>query len=182
MKRRAALLALLAGALLLAGMLSTNPDYNRAVQPFVAEVPPGARGETRLIEASFTGWRTADQIRFPRFGSEITRTTSGIFLIVELELSGTSRSTQANAVWIGTSERRYSASKRVTGMTRHLDETWLQPGLAVSGLAVFELPPDEIEGGSLLLTLPSDPPLEGTLRLQPPATRPDHLASESFEQ
>src|SRR5690606_35232665 len=55
---------ILAAALLLAGMMLTNPDYNSIVRPFVSHAGPGESGATRLIEGRLTGWHTADAIAF----------------------------------------------------------------------------------------------------------------------
>lgn len=50
---------LLIGAALLAGMMLSNPGYDRALRPFVTDVAAGTRGETRTFAAAFTGWETA---------------------------------------------------------------------------------------------------------------------------
>lgn len=181
MNRLASITVVLAGAGMLAGLRATNPDYDRAIAPFVTTVAANESGTTQLIGGRFLDWRLADRIAFPHAGAEVTRDTGGSFLIVDLEVRGTTQSTPARAVWIGSSGRRYATTRRVSGLARQLDEIWLQPGVPLSALAIFELPPDEVEGGSLLLTLTLDQPLEGNLRLLPPPTAPTHEAIARFD-
>lgn len=168
------LLVIAASAVALSGMMLTNPDYNRALQPFVTDVPFGEPGQTRLIIARFDGWRSADQVSFTQFGTDQTRDSEGVFLIADLVLSGTTRSTRVDASWIGASGREYAATRRISGVEGQLDDLWLQPGLESRASAYFELPADEIEGGALRLSLPLDPDLDGTLRLAAPDGTPPH--------
>jgi hypothetical protein len=170
------LLIALAGAALLAGMMLTNPDYNSAVRPFESRVSPGEAGQTRLIDGRIEGWRTADVIAFLRFGSMLRRDTQGVFLIVDLKLSGTTESTQLRATWIGASGRRYDSTARIDGAFLLIQDLWLQPGLESTAMAIFELPPDEIPGGAILLADRIAAPLDGQLRLSAPEDAPPHLA------
>ncbi len=167
---------------LLAGMLLTNPDYNRAVSPFITHVASGQNGATRLVSGRFEGWRTADRIEFSDLGKPVIRDTQGVFLMADLRLSGQMTSALMSATWVGASKRRYETTRRVQGLPRQIDQQFLQPGLESRTLAVFELPPDEIAGGSLLLSAPYDPPLEGSLMLAPPATPPEHEAIARFTE
>ncbi|MDT1061372.1 hypothetical protein RM190_05825 [Paracoccus sp. CPCC 101403] len=167
-------LILVVAAVLLGAMMLSNPDYNSAIRPFVAEAEPGEMGRTRLIAGRFDGWRTADRVQFSQYGRKLTRGTGGVFLIADLTLSGTTTSTMVAATWIGASKRQYRATSRVSGPPRLIDQLWLQPGIRNKTFAVFELPPDEIAGGALLLTLPLNPPMEGTLQIAPPETPPGH--------
>lgn len=170
-----------AGAVLLAGMMLTNPDYNRAVRPFETRVAPGETGQTRLIAGRIEGWRTADSVTFPQFGKPLRRETQARFLIVDLKLSGTTESTMLRAFWIGASGRRYETTARISGAFRQVEDLWLQPGLESTAIAIFELPPDEIAGGALLLSDRIDAPLDGRLRLAAPVEPPPHVADLELE-
>lgn len=166
----------IAGTGLLATMMLTNPGYQRATRPFQQAVPAGETGQTRLIGGSFDDWRTASII----LTGSARRDSQGVFLIAELTLSGTTTSTAIDAYWIGGSGRRYAATTRIAGLPRRLQDVRLQPGLTSHTVAIFEIPPDEIPGGAVLLTLPRDPMLDGTLRLAPPDAPPRHVETESF--
>ncbi|GAB1362998.1 hypothetical protein MASR1M32_22340 [Rhodobacter sp.] len=65
-------------------------------------------------------------------------------------------------------------------LPQQLTDQWAQPGLESRAIAIFELPPDEITGGALMLGLPLDPRLEGKLRLAPPADPPRALSEREF--
>lgn len=158
----------------LGAMMVTNPDYNRALRPFVTHVAAGEAGQTRLIAGRVTGWRTADQVAFSDYGTETLRDSEGVFLIVDLSLSGTTASTMVAASWIGASGREYMTTKRIANVPGQLEDLWLQPGLESKTIAFFELPPDEVAGGALRLAIRLDPDLDGTLLLDPPAEAPAH--------
>ncbi|WP_299844689.1 hypothetical protein [uncultured Paracoccus sp.] len=175
MIRIAPLLTAAAAAVLLAGMMLTNPDYNSAVRPFETRVPPGETGQTRLIGGRIEGWRTADRISFPAFGSLRQRDTQAMFLIVDLKLFGTTDSTMLRAGWIGASGRRYDTTARISGAFLQIQDLWLQPGLESKAIAIFELPEDEIAGGALMLSDRIDAPLDGRLRLAAPVDAPSHV-------
>ena len=170
----------LAGAGLLAAFHATNPGYNETFRPFVTDVPADQPGETRLFGGQVAGWRTADRIGFSRFGRDRLLETQGVFLLVDLRLHANIQSTTLRAVWQGASGREYAATARAENLPGAVESVALQPGLTMSALAVFELPADEIAGGALVLTSPLNPPLEGGLRLQPPAAPPEHRAEEGF--
>ena len=175
MIRVAPILISAVSAVLLAGMMLSNPDYNSVVRPFETRVPPGETGQTRLIGGRIESWQSADVITFPRYGELVRRETQGVFLIVNATLFGTTESTMLRATWIGASGRRYDTTDRISGAFWQVQELWLQPGLESTAFAIFELPADEIMQGALLLAQRIDPPLDGTLRLEAPTTAPTHL-------
>ena len=172
---------ILAAAVMLAGMMLTNPDYNSIVRPFVSHAGPGESGATRLIEGRLTGWRTADAIAFTDYSGDKLRRTDGVFLIAELTLTGRSTSTLVAAEWVGASGRHYATTSRVSGLRQQIEDVWLQPGLDMKAIAIFELPPDELEGGAVLLTLRLNPPLDGTILLDAPTDPAPHEAVARFD-
>lgn len=180
MKWLAPTCVVLAGAGLLAAFQATNPGYNETFRPFVIDVPADQPGDTRLFDGRIAGWRSADRISFSQFGRDRLLNTQGVFLLVDLRLHANIQSTTLRAVWLGASGREYAATARAENLPGALESVALQPGLTMSALAVFELPPDEIAGGALILASPLNPPLDGVLRLQPPAAAPEHRAEESF--
>ncbi len=170
---------LLAG-LMLAGMLRSNPDYNSTIRPFTRKADWDQTGQARLMSGRILDWHTAEQIQFQEFGHDLIRKSEGIFLIVDLALTGRENSSKVEALWIGSSQRRYSATKRITGLPRQIDSLWLQPGLESKTFAIFELPADEVEKGAILLGPPSVTPLDDTLLLEAPPSSPPHRLIESF--
>ncbi len=176
MIRPTSIAVVLISAALLAGMMVSNPDHNSTFRPFITRVEADQVGQTRLFTAQFDAWHTAEQIVFRDFGSEKQRDSQGVFLIVDLKLSGTTTSALLGAAWVGASGRHYATTARVTGVPRQIEDLWVQPGLQSKAIAIFELPPDEVQGGALLLSPRLDAPLEGTLLLAAPVGAPDHVA------
>ncbi len=176
MIRPGSIAVVLVSAALLASMMLSNPDYNSTFRPFKTRVEPDQAGKTRLFTGQFDAWRTAEQIAFRDLGPERLRDTQGVFLIVDLNLSGTSTSVLLSATWVGASGRQYETTARVTGVPRQIEDLSVQPGLQSKAIAIFELPPDEVKGGALLLSPRLDAPLDGTLLLAAPVSAPEHVA------
>lgn len=152
MKRPAQLLVLVVGIALLGAMMATMPDYNRVFQPFRITASEGEIAGGRLFSARFLDWETAGKITFENYGRNVERDTQGIFLIAHFEISEVQRSIGVAAVWEGRSGRHYMETGRAEGAPGALDDRQFQPGLVSRPHAVFELPPDEIAGGRLLLS------------------------------
>lgn len=174
-------LIILAGTVALGAMMLTNPDYNRALRPFTAHAAAGEWAHTRLFAGTMDGWRTADRISYTAFGSKVTRDSDGVFLIVDVSLSGTSVSTKLSASWKGSSGREYYTTARIRDVPGQLEDLWLQPELNSRAIAIFELPKDEVVGGAMRISLRLDPDLDGTLMLDPPAGTPPHEAVTRFD-
>ena len=181
MIRPSQILIAVIGIAILAGLQMTNPNYNRAIKPFVTQVPQGELGTTRSFSARFDAWRTTDQIEYLRYDKPQRRTTDGVFLIADLVLRGTSKSAALDAYWLGASGRRYVATKRIDTVPLLLRTAFTQPELDTKTFAIFELPPDEIAGGKLVLNVMMDMPLDGTLALDPPTYEPEHKSVERFD-
>ncbi|RMC36204.1 hypothetical protein [Paracoccus alkanivorans] len=165
MSRGAALAAVLAGVVLLGGMMNTKPDYNSTFQPFVTNTNPGEEGMGRLFTARITEAHIASQIEFDHWGEQLRRDSAGVFLIVRLSASGTARSTRLTAIWLGASGRQYSVSSRVELPSSGIEYKWFQPGLFQRAVAVFELPEDEIKGGRLALMAAGDARLDSAVQI-----------------
>ncbi|WP_313349410.1 hypothetical protein [Paracoccus sp. (in: a-proteobacteria)] len=168
MIRAASIVTLLSGGALLGAMMQTAPDYNSVIQPFRSDVAAEEMGEARSFRASFTTVRLADRIAFSRYGSDLVRDTGGVFLIAEIEAEATIASQRLDAYWRGASGRNYALSWRARDVPNGLDSRWLQPGLTDRGIAIFELPPDEVTGGELVLTNSFTAILDSALHLAPP--------------
>ena len=175
MIRVGSILAVIAAAGALAGMLQTTPEYDRAIRPFVAEPgPDGTVGRSRM-SAKITDWKTADVVTFQQSGIDRRRDTAGVFLIVTIEGRPLHSSELLQAQWLGASGRKYLMTDRVSGPAQLLDSTWFQPDLSMKSVAVFELPRDEIAGGSMLLGPRLFRGLDEVLRLAPPNGQPRHV-------
>jgi len=145
------ILPILLGACILGAMMATTPGFDRAFRPLRTTAPSGDLAQGRLHAARFAGWQTADNIAFDVYGAPVTRSTQGIFLIVDVDILNASESIRLAATWQGRSGRRYVQTARADGAPGTFDVRQFHPGIDDKGRAVFELPKDEIEGGTLLL-------------------------------
>lgn len=178
MIRPASIIAIVVAAAALAGMMATNPDYNRAVRPMISEAGSDGIARTRTVAGKIESWRTADVIEFTRYGKKMRRDTAGVFLIVEMKLDAVGQSIVVESEWLGTSGRHYQTTDRIDGPQQLIHDSWLQPGMTVSTTAIFELPRDEIVGGAALVGPWLMMPLDGSIKLEPPAEPPRHVLVE----
>ena len=166
----------LLGACILGILMTTTPSFDSVFQPIRNTVPGGALAQGRLYDARFIGWQTADQLSFDRYGTTITRGTQGIFLIVDAAILNAHESLRLAATWQGRSGRYYAQTTRADDAPSTLNTRQFHPGLDDQARAVFELPRDEIAGGTLLLTRKGLNTLDSELALAPPAglAQPHH--------
>lgn len=176
MSRLRYIIPVLLGACILAAMMMTTPDFNSVFRPFRTDARDGSPDETlaqgRLFSARFTDWKTADKLAFERYGKAITRDTQGVFLVVDFELLNVRESVRLTATWLGRSGREYVQTTRAEGTPLTLDVRQFHPGIANKGSAYFELPPDEIQGGQLLVARRGPNTLDSELVLKPTSNAP----------
>lgn len=165
-----AFLVLASGAVLLAGLRWTTPSYAVLTGPIPTS---GEQGETvagRSFTAKVRDVRLADRLQAKLYGKTVERDTSGVWTVVSAEVEATAETSMVTAVtWLGPSGRHYVSTQRLEGLATLLETKPLQPGLPESGLFVFELPPDEVEGGVLLLSSAlryAEPRLDSELRIR----------------
>ena len=166
MMRLRHILPVLLGACVLGALMNTTPTYDSVFKPMRSTAQGNASAQGRLLSAQLANWQTADQITFERYGSLVTRDTQGVFLIVDVAVQDVQESLRLTATWQGRSGRRYTQTARVDSATT-LNVRQFHPGLQDEGRAVFELPRDEITGGSLLLARQGPNILDSELELIP---------------
>lgn len=156
------------GACVLGALMMTAPNFDNVFKPMRSTAQSGAVAQGRLHAARFSNWQTADQLSFERYGTPVTRNTQGVFLIVDIDILNVKESVRLSAIWQGRSGRRYVQTARADGAPSTLDVRQFHPGLEDQGRAVFELPGDEIQGGTLLLARKGPNVLDSELGLTPP--------------
>lgn len=173
MKHLANLVAALLGAGFLGAIMNTLPDYNSSFQPFGVHADENGVGQGRLFKAKLVGLRSAGAISYAAFGTDVVRDTSATFLVAELSIGAHKESRQIEAIWLGATGRQYSQTIRIENVPHTLLSAWFQPGLEDTALAVFELPDDEIAGGTLALLARGDPILDSAVHFTAPPTLPE---------
>ncbi|NYT84836.1 hypothetical protein [Pollutimonas harenae] len=155
------------GACVLGALMMSTPTFDSVFQPMRSTAHSGGAAHGRLHAARFADWQTADQISFDRYGTTLTRDTEGVFLIVDIDILDVRESLRLTATWLGRSGRHYAQTARADGAPSTLDVRQFHPGLDNRGRAVFELPRDEIEKGTLLLSRKGPNILDSELELTP---------------
>lgn len=170
---------LAAGAAALVGLRMTMPDYRAMTGAIIVEAQSGEQASGRDFSARLYRLETAKELRWQGLGGEQSRQTGGVWLLADIEVESHLAPAGLDAVWLGATGRRYLSSRRVQDAPGQLPRAPLQPGLPHRGFAIFELPPDEIDGGRLMLARSLAPMFDTNLSLAPPATAV--LAHETFD-
>ncbi len=156
----ASLMIAIAGAILLF-LQSTTPPYAMLTGPIRTS---GAQGDTvasRTFSARVDKVVRAKTIAYKRFGKDVERETSGVWLLVAVEARAGSQTMPIRAATIrGASGRLYRQTRRADGAPQLLSAKTVQPGLPTTGLLVFELPEEELADMSLLLSGQYGPQLQ----------------------
>lgn len=160
-------------ALLLLAMQRTTPGYSEITGPLSVH---GAMGET-VAARSFTMRAEkvilAETIRWRAYGRDHERSSAGRWAVVIVQMEAMPQSaTVLGASWSAPSGRIFAASARTQGAPSLLVGNRLEPGLPKRGILIFELPREDIAGGTLLVSAARFPRLDSQLHI--PLT-PDRL-------
>lgn len=154
--------------LALVGMRWTTPSYDVLTGPLDTAASVGERVAAREFEVRAEPPRFARRIAHASGRKRIERDTSGVWVMVPLEVTATAETMSLRGVvWRGASGRLYAQTPRLGGSGLISDAT-LQPGLSREGVALFEIPPDEAPGGALLLSRGVEPRLDSRLVIAVP--------------
>jgi hypothetical protein len=147
------------------GMQVSKPHYADLTAPIPIDGAMRdtvrARGfDVRLDKIVFARTLKTDQ-----FGQTKLLTTSGLWAVVTIDLTATSTSTTvADGTWQGPTGLRYHQTERL-GYRQDMPPHDVDPGLQKRGLFVFEVPPDQIRGASLLVAARQFGPLDAQARI-----------------
>lgn len=169
----------IAAALLLA-MQRTTPGYSEITGPIPVS---GAMGET-IAARSFAFQADklilAERLRWRAFGRDVERDSSGLWAVVVAEMEGRPASvTVSGALWQGASGRRFTPSQRLSNAPRLLGANRLEPGLPQRGLLIFEIPREEANDATLLVSQARWPRLDSEIRM--PLSRDRTESAETLD-
>ncbi|HEU4986517.1 MAG TPA: hypothetical protein VFT89_05565 [Rhizobiaceae bacterium] len=151
--RRLANLAVLAlAAAICYGMQTTKPHYADLTGPIPVRGSMGEEVKARLFQLRVDNVEFAKSLAVRQFGQDKRFTTGGIWAIVTVELAATDSTTTVSEVtWQGPTGLSYRKTERVT-TGPGLPPITVNPGLPTKGRLVFEVPPSEISGATLLVS------------------------------
>ncbi|MGO4640004.1 hypothetical protein AB4Z43_16350 [Mesorhizobium sp. 2RAF45] len=147
------------------GMQVSKPHYADLTAPIPAD---GAMHDTiraRSFDVRLDKVVFARALKTNQFGRQKLLTTSGLWAVVTTSLTATAASTTvADGTWQGPVGLRYHQTERL-GYRQDMPPHGVDPGLEKRGLFVFEIPPDQIRGASLLIAARQFGPLDAQARI-----------------
>jgi len=157
-------------ALLLLAMQHSTPGALDMTGPIPVEGRIGEEITGRQFTAKVENVTFARKIHFKRFGRDTERDSGGLFAIVDVTLAARNSSLAvSSATWLSPTQRRFQATRRLNGAPGEISSERLEPGLPRTGRYIFELPDDQVAGGTLLLSRALGPRLDSELHIAMPA-------------
>ncbi|TWG94757.1 hypothetical protein L598_003400000190 [Mesorhizobium sp. J18] len=134
------------------GMQTSKPHYADLTGPIPVRGGMGDDVKARLFQLRVDKVEFAKILAVSEFGKDRTLTTGGLWAIVTVELAATnSTTTISEATWQGPTGLGYRETERLA-MVSGLPPFTVEPGLPARGRFVFEVPPSEISGATLLVS------------------------------
>ncbi|WP_137933693.1 hypothetical protein [Mesorhizobium comanense] len=159
-------LAILAATVALSyGMQVTKPHYADLTAPVPIDGAMGQSVPARSFDVRLDKVVFARQLKTSQFGQQRLLTTGGLWAVVTTSLTATATSTTvADGTWQGPTGLRYHQTERL-GYRQDMPPHGVDPGLDKTGLFVFEVPPDQIQGAKLLVAARRFGPLDAQARI-----------------
>jgi hypothetical protein len=147
------------------GMQHSTPYYSDIQSPVSIRGAQDKPTETSRFVFAVVNVHRARQLTLQSMGSTRTYTTDGEWLVIEAAAKAKSQSlTMSSAAWLGPNGVRYMLSDRLSLAPGMIDSERLEPGIPRPVLLVFEVPTDQIAGGSLLVEERAYAPLSEQVR------------------
>jgi hypothetical protein len=146
-------------------MQNSKPHYADLIAPIPVDAAMDETATARTFGVRVDRITFARALSASRFGQEKLLTTGGIWAVVETSLAATSSSAVVSeAAWRGPTGLTYRMSERV-GFAPGLPPHSVEPGLGKRGRFVFEVPPDQIHGATLLVSAKRFASLDSQVRI-----------------
>lgn len=160
-------------AAVLYGMQRTTPGYGEITSPRPVMGKFGHRLETRAFTIDITKVQLARTVTTKGASRNGTFTTSGVWVLVEGTAEALSESlTLLSAEWLGPNGVRYAMSQRLSSLPGMLPGQRLEPGLPMPVLMAFEIPENQVAGGTLLIARSAWAPLAEQARIEMAGVKP----------
>ncbi|PQA74788.1 hypothetical protein C3731_04055 [Brucella oryzae] len=159
------------------GMQHSTPYYSNIFSSVTVEGKQGKPVETSRFVVGIVNSYRARELTTPGTGSTRTYDTDGEWLVIEAAAKAKIESLGlASVEWLGPNGIRYAMSSRPTLAPGIVGSERLEPGIPRPILMVFELPPDQIAGGKLLIAESSMTPLSEQMQISMSATAQDNVS------
>lgn len=172
------LAAVLFAAVVLYAMQHTTPFYSEIISQVPISGRLGERVDARDFALVAGRVNLARALETESYGNTKTYTTSGVWVLVEA-VAEAKRESMAltSAEWIGPSGVRYGLSQRLSNVPGMVQTANFEPGLAMPFLMAFEVPENELSGGTLLVSRSLLMPLAEQVRMPVPDLPADRIRS-----
>ncbi|MFC3324536.1 hypothetical protein [Mesorhizobium cantuariense] len=148
------------------GMQVSKPHYAKLTAPIPLDGAMHDMVRARSFDVRLDKVIFARTLKTDQFGQTRLLTTSGLWAVVTTSLAATSTSTTvADGTWQGPTGLRYHQTERLS-YRQDMPPHAVDPGLERSGLFIFEVPPDQIPGASLLVAARRFGPLDAQARIR----------------
>lgn len=145
----------------------TTPGYGDITSPIPVTGRSGQKVEANAFAINIAKTHLARTVTMKGIGRNQTFTTSGLWVLVEGVAEARSESlTLASAQWLGAGGIRYALTQRFQAVPGLLPSQRLEPGLPRPVLMAFEIPENQLAGGTLLLARSAWMPLEEEVRIR----------------
>lgn len=158
------LAALTVAAAVLYGLQQTKPGYADITAPLAVKGKAGERLSGREFDVQVTGTRLANRLQVTAYGQSRILTTSGVWLIVDVKAEARDETVAITAAsWRGPTGLEFLASERLSTFPTLIRGQRLEPGIEKTGQIIFEMPPEQLAGGVLLMSRSLFTPLDSEI-------------------
>lgn len=165
MRRLWNIVVVIVAVALLYGMWVTKPRFGELTGPIAAYGTMHDLVHTREFDVTLNQVTFARELTYTQFGKTKALTTSGLWVIVSVELAATTKSTGVSAaIWQGPTGLRFEQSNRV-GWLQGQPPYMLEPGLPKRVQLAFEIMPDQVNGATLRVSAQLNPSLDSEARI-----------------
>lgn len=158
--------AVLLGAAALYGMQRSTPLYSDITGPVPIHGERGKRVDAAEFAIAIANVHLVREVTATSFARTKTYSTSGVWVLVEGAAEARRDSLSlASAEWLGRDGVRYALSQRLSSVPGMPGSETLEPGIPRPMLMAFEVPRDQIEGGTLVVSRSAYTPLLEEVRI-----------------
>lgn len=149
---RKVLLTVISAALLVALVAANRliPDYDRMMRPISTAGTIGREVRTNAFDLKVDRVTAGRSLAEKNGVSDDRERTSGLFVLVWAELTGTDKPVRLGTAYLRTADGHRYDTTDAMGFGS-LDEAGSEPGLTRYGAIGFELPPDRLAGARLVV-------------------------------
>lgn len=159
--------AIVVAFFVLAALRWTTPNYALLAKPIPSDGAAGEVVKTRAFRVTGKPLMTAKVVTFRYAGRIHHPATGGLWLAVPVHIVADPQTVVIrSAVWEGPDGVRYRYSRRADDAEFSLPDRGLQPGMERDGYFFFEVPEEQVAGGTLVISEGLSPAFDGEARIR----------------